>query len=117
VEPIDELEAERDHQREPQKHIRQDGFVMHERQIVKQAGAGVANSDDEYNAENQHSDFAGRTVELLVKYAGRCRHGQSSGRCGIEKRLRVLKFGATIRKDCYGSVNKRRAVLGSQFSG
>jgi hypothetical protein len=40
---------------------------MHEGKIVKQAGAGVANSDDEHDAEDQHSEFAGRTVEFLVK--------------------------------------------------
>ena len=81
VESVDELEAESDQQRDPEKHEGQDGFVVHEGKIVQQAGAGIGNSDDQHDAENQHADFAGRAGEFLVEYGLRCSgHGCSSGR-------------------------------------
>ena len=85
VESVDELEAERDQQGDAQKHEGQDGFVVHEGKIVKQAGAGVADSDDQHDAENQHAEFAGRAGEFLVEYRRRCSsHGYSSGRTMIK---------------------------------
>jgi hypothetical protein len=40
---------------------------MDGRKVMQEARAGVANSYDQHDTENQHADPAGRTVEFLVK--------------------------------------------------
>ena len=67
VKSIDELEAQGDHQRYAEKHEGQNGLVVDGGKIVKQAGTGIADADDEHDAEDQHPDFARRAGEFLVE--------------------------------------------------
>ena len=61
---------------------------MHAGKVMQQALAGVADSDDEHDAENQHADSAGGTVKFLVKQGLGC--GGHSLILTVAMRLKVL---------------------------
>jgi hypothetical protein len=84
---------------ETQKDEGKNGLVVYVGKVVKQAGAGVTDSDDKDDAEDQHADLAGRAGKFLVEYARCSGHGVSS-----VQGMKLLN-GETIRKNCYGSMN------------
>lgn len=96
---IHELKSERNQQSDAQKHKGQDGLVVHEGKIMKQAGAGVPNSNHQHDAENQHAQFARRAGKFLVEYAWRCGrgcHGCSSDRIKIAELPKAALYGIIV---------------------
>ncbi len=67
VKSVDELESQRYQQSKAKQEIRQNRSVVDTRQIRRQAGAGIYDTDDQHHSEGKNSDLPGTLAELGVE--------------------------------------------------
>jgi hypothetical protein len=66
VKAVDELESERDEQRDAEQNVRPGGGEMGSGEIVRELRAGIDQAGKQSDAEDDHPDGAWRPVHLLV---------------------------------------------------
>ena len=77
VEAVDELESERDEQRDAEQNVRPRGGEMGSGEVPGKLGAGIDQSGKQSDAEDDHPDGARGLVHLVVKEsAGVFRNGR-----------------------------------------